>query len=616
MNQDFTGFPLDVHWSDTTLSMTEATQTPPVSTLKTPLDLHYQIAMPRPESHLFEITLQVQGWQLPHLDLKMPVWTPGSYLVREYARHVQEFMAIAGYQVLPWQKCSKNHWRITTEGVSNIVVTYRLYANELTVRTNHLDSTHGYFNGAATFFYIPGYERAPLSLTVTPPHPDWVISTTLPAIADQPNTFAVADFDTLVDSPVEVGKNAIYSFEVQGKPHEWVIWGQGNYNANTLIADTQKIIEVEAEIFGGLPYDRYQFLLHLSNQGYGGLEHKSSCTLNYSRFTFRAVEKYNNFMQLVAHEFFHLWNIKRIRPKALEAFDYDQENYTPSLWFSEGATSYYDVLIPMRAGIYDARTFLKELSKELTRFLTTPGRRIQPLSESSFDAWIKLYRRDANSNNNQMSYYLKGAMVTLLLDLLIRARHQNQRSMDDVLRKMWQTYGIEEVGFSPDQLESVIATVADMDLRSFFYRCLETTDELPFDDFLAPFGLHVATDDVAQLPPFTGISVRAGADSAVVQFVEYGSPGQRAGLDAEDEILALDGLRVTGNQWGDRLQNYQPGDTVEVTFFHRDELRVGLLHLAPPQPTQYRIIPLPKPSPEQEMHLQGWLGVTSAQLRG
>ncbi|MEO1146189.1 MAG: M61 family metallopeptidase [Cyanobacteria bacterium J06638_22] len=596
--------------------MTEATQTPPVSTLKTPLDLHYQIAMPHPESHLFEITLYIQGWRSPHLDLKMPVWTPGSYLVREYARHVQNFSAIANYQVLDWQKCSKNHWRIKTDGISDLVITYRLYANELTVRTNHLDSTHGYFNGAATFFYIPGYEQTPIRLTVTPPHADWTVATTLPAIADQPNTFAIADFDTLVDSPVEVGKSTIYPFEVQGKPHEWVIWGQGNYNINTLIADTQKIIEVESAIFDGLPYDRYQFLLHLSNQGYGGLEHKNSCTLNYSRFTFRSVEKYNNFMQLVAHEFFHLWNIKRIRPKALEAFDYDQENYTPSLWFAEGVTSYYDLLIPMRAGIYNARTFLKELSKELTRFLTTPGRRVQPLSESSFDAWIKLYRRDANSNNNQMSYYLKGAMVTLLLDLLIRSQHHNQRSMDDVLRNMWQTYGTDEIGFSPEQLKAVIESVADMDLHSFFYRCLETTDELPFEDYLAAFGLRLETDDVAQLPPFTGLALRADPGSAVVRFVEYGSPAQRAGLDAEDEILALDGLRVTANQWGDRLQNYQPGDTVEVTFFHRDELRVGLLHLAPPQPTQYHIAPLPKPSEDQESNLRGWLGVTSAQLRG
>lgn len=596
--------------------MTEATQSPPVSVLETPLDLHYQIAMPHPESHLFEITLTIRGWSAPHLDLKMPVWTPGSYLVREYARHVQDFAAIADDRILPWQKCRKNHWRIATDGIRDLTITYRLYANELTVRTNHLDTTHGYFNGAATFFYIPGQEQTPLRLTVVPPSPDWQVATTLPAIANQVNTFAIADFDTLVDSPVEVGTHAVYPFTAQGKPHEFVIWGRGNYDPDHLIADTQKIIDVEAAIFGGVPYERYQFLLHLSNQGYGGLEHKNSCTLNYSRFTFRSVEKYNNFMQLVAHEFFHLWNIKRIRPKALERFDYDQENYTPSLWFSEGVTSYYDLLIPLRAGIYDARTYLRELSKELTRFLTTPGRRVQPLNESSFDAWIKLYRRDANSNNNQMSYYLKGAMVALLLDLLIRSRHDNQRSLDDVMRQMWHTYGQDEIGFTEADLEAVVGAVADTDLRAFFQRCLTTTDELPFDDYLAPFGLHLTPGEVADLPPFTGITLRADGDRPVVRFVEYGSPGQRAGLDAEDEILALDGLRVSGREWGDRLQNFQPGDTVELTFFHRDELRVGVLHLAPPRPTHYHLKPLPKPSPTQESKLKGWLGVTSDQLRG
>jgi len=482
---------------------------------------------------------------------------------------------------LSWEKVSKNHWRVHPNGTSEITLRYRVFANELTVRTNHLDSTHGYFNGAALFFFVPGLERQPIRVTIVPPKPSWNIATTLPAVTGELNTFEAADFDTLVDTPVEIGLHERYEFDVLGKPHEWVIWGTGNYDAADLIRDTTRIVEVEAALFGGLPYDRYLFLLHLSSQGYGGLEHKDSCTLNYERFSFRAKEKYNRFMQLVAHEFFHLWNVKRIRPKALEVFDYESENYTPSLWFCEGTTSFYDLAIPFRAGLYDAKTYLKELSKEITQFLTIPGRKVQSLSESSFDAWIKLYRRDANSNNNQISYYLKGEMVSLLLDFLIRAKHQNRRSLDDVMRLMWQRFGRDEIGFMPEDLEGAIAAVADTDLTDFFHRYLHTTEELPFDDYLKPFGLGLKPDDVSSAPPSLGITTRAENGKTMIQFIETGAPAQQAGLDIGDELLALDGLKVSAEQLGERRQNYRPGDTVQVTVFHQDELRTVPVVLDP-----------------------------------
>ncbi len=610
--------------------MTQATQPTSAPQPQTQVGLHYRVAMPHPESHLFEVTLQITGWHSAApsgdsaslLDLKMPVWTPGSYLVREYARHVQEFGAEADGTPLRWAKLSKNHWQVDPGESTDLTVRYRVYANELTVRTNHLDGTHGYFNGAALFFYIPGYQHLPLRVEVVPPRSTWQITTTLRAISPETakpsavdaRIFEAADFDTLVDCPVEVGEHQLYAFDVLGKPHEFAIWGRGNYEPEHLLEDTRQIIKTESALFGGLPYERYLFLLHLSTQGFGGLEHKDSCTLNYARFAFRSGDRYHRFMQLVAHEFFHLWNIKRIRPKALEVFDYDQENYTPSLWFSEGTTSYYDLAIPLRAGIYNAPTYLKALGKEITRFITTPGRAVQPLSESSFDAWIKLYRRDANSDNNQMSYYLKGEMVTLLLDLLIRDRHQNQRSMDDVMRQMWQRFGKDEVGFTPDDLESVITSVADIDLRHFFQRYLHTTEELPFNEYLAPFGLTLMPDETAHLPPFTGLTLKQDQGRDVVKFVEYDSPAQQAGLDAGDELLALDGLRVTTDQWGDRLKDYAVGDRLHLTFFHQDELRTASLTLAEPRPTSYTLVPVDHPTEAQATALKGWIGIVPDDL--
>lgn len=580
--------------------------------------LAYTVAMPRPESHLFEVMLHVSHWDCEQpLDLKMPVWTPGSYLVREYARHVQHFTAVSELgQSLPWRKLSKNHWQVTVEGQTAITICYQVYANELTVRTNHLDSTHGYFNGAALFFYLPGYDRQPIHLTVIPPIEDWRVITALPRLNQTANTFLAQDFDTLVDSPVEVGQHQQYEFEVSGKPHQLVIWGEGNFAAETLVTDIAKIVQTEERLFGGLPYDRYLFLLHLSSNAFGGLEHKDSCSLIYQRFGFRQRDKYQRFIQLVAHEFFHLWNVKRIRPQALEVFDYDQENYTPSLWFSEGTTSFYDLVIPYRAGIYGIGTYLNLLGQEITRFMTTPGRLVQPLAESSFDAWIKLYRQDAHSPNSQISYYLKGEMVSLLLDLLIRSRHDNRRSLDDVMVQMWQQFGQPEVGFTPEQLEQVITDVAACDLEDFFHRYLHTTEELPFDDYLAPFGLMLTSDPGGEEgPPFLGMTVKHEHGQDVVKFVETGSPAQLAGLDAGDILLAMDGLRVTAEQLTDRLQDYQTGDALRLTFFHHDELRSGQAVLAPPRPTRYQVVPVAKPSPEQQSQFQGWLNVSLSDIQ-
>ena len=592
--------------------MTEATTARPSGLHRTAPSIQYQVAMPQPESHLFEVTLFVKGWQASVLDLKLPVWTPGSYLVREYAKHLQDFSAETGDQGhrLLWRKISKNHWQIETADTSEITVRYCVFANELSVRTNHLDATHGYFNGAALFFFIPGWERQPIRVTVVPPKPDWRVTTPLHSLPGKPNTFEAADFDTLVDSPFEIGTQRLYDFEVRSKPHQLAIWGQGNANPERIIEDTKKIIEVEAQMFGGLPYDRYLFLLHLSSNAFGGLEHKNSCSLIFSRFGFRSQEKYNRFIQLVAHEFFHLWNVKRIRPKALERFNYEQENYTTSLWFCEGTTSYYDMVIPFRAKIYDAKNLLENLSKEITQLQTIPGRKVQPLSESSFDAWIKLYRRDANSNNCQISYYLKGEIVSFLLDLLIRARQGNQRSLDDVMRQMWQRFGMEEVGFTPEQLKDVIESVAQTDLSEFFNRYIDGTDELPFDEYLEPFGLRLSAIAPEEAVPHLGANVNADNGKTMIQFVEAASPAAVAGVNAGDELLAINGWRVTAEQLSDRLKDYHVGDTVELSVFHQDELLTLPVTLGEPRPSRYQIVPVEKPSDSQKQNLIGWLGTS------
>jgi predicted metalloprotease with PDZ domain len=573
------------------------------------VSIRYTVAMPHPQTHLFEVTLTLENWSADVLDLKFPVWTPGSYLVREYVRHLQGFSAMdVKDHSLDWTKVSKNHWQVQTPNHTNFTIGYRIFANELTVRTNHLDITHGYFNPAAMFFRVLGYEQTAIALIIEPPYPTWKISTPLKNLSESPNTFIANTFDELVDSPVEIGTHTLYDFEVLGKPHQLAVWGQGNLNVEQILTDTQKIIEVEADLFGGLPYNSYLFLLHLTANAYGGLEHKAACSLIYSRFGLRNEEGYIKFMSLVAHEFFHLWNVKRIRPKGLEVFNYDQENYTDSLWFCEGTTSFYDLVIPLRAGIYDAHCYLKKVSEAITQLQTTPGRKVQPLSESSFDAWIKLYRPDANSKNAQISYYLKGELVSFLLDLLIRSQGNNVRSLDDVMRQMWKQFGQPEIGFTREQLKSAFETVAGSDLTNFWTNYIDGTAELPFSELLAPFGLELKIETPTPTP-YLGLTAKAEQGNTTIKFVEVGSPAEQAGLEPGDELLAIDGFKVTAEQLGDRIQSYQPGDAIDMTVFHQDVLRQYNIPLGVPIPTHFNVCPVAQPTLEQQSRFREWLGV-------
>lgn len=365
-------------------------------------------------------------------------------------------------------------------------------------------------------------------------------------------------------------------------------------------------------MFGGLPYDRYVFLLHLSASGYGGLEHHNCCSLLYSRFGFRQPDSYHRFMSLVAHEFFHLWNVKRIRPQALHPFDYDQENYVDVLWFCEGVTSFYDLVIPYRAGIYDAKFYLKLLSESITRLQATPGRQTQSLTESSFDTWIKLYRPDANSRNCQVSYYLKGEVVSFLLDLLIR--QQRQRSLDDVMLQLWQTYGQTQQGYTRAQLQAVIESVADMDLTDFWQNYIDGTIELPYAQFLEPFGLEVVADWGEPPIPYLGFTLQKQTEPGQLQFVDVGSPAQQAGLKSGDQLLAIGGFRVQPDQLNQRLQDYQAGDSITITVFHEDQLETHQITLAEPQPKSYTIKPVPQPTTQQNQNFHQWLGIDLRQV--
>jgi predicted metalloprotease with PDZ domain len=599
----------------------------------------YKVAMAQPYNHLFQVQLEFEPEinsefkkgteyeQSTLLILKMPVWSPGSYLVREYAKHLQDFVVVNDLgDRLPWQKISKNQWQIEISSQplesKTIIVSYQIYANELTVRTNHLDRSHGYFNGAAMFMYCEDFcgvsrempREMPRELSrevsyeveIVLPDPSWQIATSLPAVSDLANTFFASNFDILVDSPFEIGIHQRHDFVVLDKPHAWVIWGEGNLNIEKLIEDTKVIIEIEAQLFGGLPYPEYLFILHLSANGYGGLEHRNCCSLIFPRLGFRH-DSYLRFLHLVAHEFFHTWNVKRLKPIELTNFDYEVENYTTSLWFCEGVTSYYDQLIPLRAGLCDRAHYLQQVSESITKLQLTPGRKVQTLAESSFDTWIKLYRPDQNSANSQISYYLKGEIVAMILDLMIRA--QSNSSLDRVMASLWQKYGKEENGFSQVELLAEIELISGCELTNFWQAYLFGTEEIDYNFYFAPFGLTLQTVESSLTGFYTGMTLIGGNGFGVVKYVATDSPAQVAGINLGDELIAIDGIRVTADQFSDRLKLYDYGDKVKLTLFQQDLIWITELELIPPIGDRYILKENNKLTANQLRNLESWLGL-------
>jgi predicted metalloprotease with PDZ domain len=602
--------------------------------------VHYQVGMSQPHSHLYEVEAVFDSVPAGEHVLRMAAWTPGSYLVREYARHVQDLACEAAGAPLAVTKLDKAAWRVTLAAPATLRARYRVYAFELTVRTSHLDGTHGFFNGAPTFVYLDGRQAEPLTLDVLLPD-DWRATTSLtPDGPQQPGRarFVARSFDELVDSPVECGRHELCGFEVADpvtgglRPHRLAIWGRPTVDRDRLLTDVRKIVESAAALFGELPYPDYTFLLLCAPGSRGGLEHSASATLLASPFSFSG-KAYVDFLELVAHEHFHAWNVKRIHPDALGPFDYTREAYTRSLWVMEGVTSYYDRLLVRRSGLEAPKSYLERIAEDVSKLLQTPGRARQSIEESSFDAWIKLYRPDENSVNSTVSYYLKGGLVTLALDLTIRVRSNGARSFDDVLRHLWARYGREGRGFRDADVQAEAEAATGVSLGDCFDKWVRGREEIDLAGALRPFGLELkaelpkdkdrdrdrdrpdkekdkdrdkdASSDVA--PAWLGAGTRTEGGRTWVSHVLDGGAAWRSGLYAGDEILALDGFRVDDKSLRDRIDERKPGEVARLTVFRRDELVEVEVKLSARPRDRISIVPRKDATPEEKARYKAWL---------
>ncbi|TAH08151.1 MAG: M61 family peptidase [Runella slithyformis] len=501
--------------------------------------------MPHPQTHYFEVEMRLNNIAAAtdspkngYIDLKMPVWTPGSYLIREYAKNVEGFQVFGDGKAVKSEKIRKNTWRIFSAD-DHLVVRYRVYAYELSVRTSFLDDAQGYLNGASIFLFHDALKSLPLRLIVQP-YANWTqISTGLKRVADSPAIFEAPNYDVLVDSPVSIGTQQVFSFTASGIPHTVAMSGEAQFDPAKLATDMQKVCETAATVVGEQPCTDYTFLVLNAQQGSGGLEHSNSTTLHVSRNSYANEGSYRGFLSLVAHEYFHLWNIKRIRPMALGPFDYENENYTRLLWVAEGFTSFYQEYILLKAGFRTADVYLEMLANQISGVENKPGNRVQSVAEASWDAWIKYYRPNENSINSTVSYYDKGAVIGGVMNLIILANTKGQRSLDDVMRLLYnEYYKKQKRGFSDEEFQKACEQVAGLPLTDFFQKHIYGTEPLDYNRYLHPVGLAMTDQNANNNTPFLGANT---SNRWLLTSIVRDSPAALAGLNAGDEIVQIDG---------------------------------------------------------------------------
>lgn len=537
--------------------------------------IHYHLKMEKPENHYFQVEVELKDWKKKTLDLHLPVWAPGSYLVREFAKNINLVKAKDEKgNHLKVTKTSKNVWTVQNEKARNFKVFYEVYAFELSVRTSYLDFTHGFVSGSGVFMFTPDLLNKSGKLTIHPHSYFKKVTTALqPAgetlSSDNAVSYDFVNYDELVDSPIEIGNQVEFNFEAAGTNHTVAIYGEGNYNIDRLKEDMAVITTNATAVFGQNPNKKYVFIIHNVTDGQGGLEHTASTVLSVNRWTYQG-EEYLGFLSLVAHEYFHLWNVKRIRPIELGPFNYDQENYTTLLWVMEGFTSYYDELLLLRSGYYSQELFLQKLNGSLNYVEGTLGSRVQPLAHASFDAWIKAYRPNENSSNTTMTYYTRGQLMAAIFDAMIVYESKGQYCLDDFLQALYTKFYVKENrGFTELEFRKELEKWTKQDLSEFWANFIHGTEMPDYDVYFRRVGVEVKLN-MAERPSF-GASITDQGNVVLVRSVRTGSAAENAGLAAGDEILAVEGFRVNSRDLNDLFETVRVGDQFKI-LFSRDKV--------------------------------------------
>lgn len=594
--------------------------------------VRYHVTLPQPHTHYLHVCARLAQPQADGEEFWLPVWLPGSYLVREFARHIVSVRAFCDDSEIAVEKISKNRWRTAAlpNGAQELQIQYTLYARDPSVRSAWLDEERAFFNGSSLFFAFCGHEQRPCQVQLQLPpgkaFRNWQIATTLPVdesadCADGSTCLHAENYHTLIDHPITIAALTRLHYEANGIAHELVISGQHDCDGERLCADLAAICAWQQNLFATpAPFTRYLFLVHASENDYGGLEHRDSSALITPRNdlpwpTMQGTpDSYIRFLGLCSHEYFHAWNIKRLRPAAFTPYDLNTENYTRLLWFFEGFTSYYDDLALVRCERITPDQYLAQISKTLSTVLGGSGRLRQSVAEASFDAWIKLYRPHENAINAQVNYYTKGALIGLALDLRLRAASNGAVSLDCLMRSLWQQYGVNENGVSEQVLFDAVRTTGDKVAAGFgkkishwLQQQVSGHSDTDFDRWLKPFGLKLERATATQ--PAIGAQYRNAAGGICVERVHDGLPAQASGLAANDLLIAADGLRIADvDGFEQLLARKGTGAVLTLHFFRDGRLQTTNLSIGAPHPHTFHIRRRPRLSAGERALQQAWLG--------
>ncbi len=569
--------------------------------------LTFTVSMARPASHYYHVVIRAEGLKGETQDLKMPVWTPGYYRIVDYAKAVKDFRVEDGSgRALAFEKTAKNTWRVRTGKAASFVASYDVYAFTRFVADSYLGDDGGFITPAGLFMHLSGRLKDPATVTIEP-YSDWKqVSTGLDPVPGRANTFTAPDFDTLYDCPILVGNLEILTFEAAGKPHTVAAYDLGSFDRAKFTGDLAKIIEASATLMGELPYRHYTFLI--IGPGGGGLEHLNSTAVTLGPGSLADPLGYERWLSFIAHEYFHLFNVKAIRPFALGPFDYDRENYTDMLWFSEGVTVYYEYMLLNRAGLMSRDRVLERLGSTIATYENAPGRHHQSAALSSLDTWTGFFGRNEHAANTTISYYDIGCGLGVLLDLRIREASKGRASLDDVMRMLYRTFYKEKKrGFTDREFREVCERAAGASLGEIFDVFAATTEKWDYAKYLGAAGLAIDAEPRPSKGPWFGASIQDQNGSAVVSTVELDSPASAAGLSAQDEILAVDGERTNQRSLAGVLAAHKPGDKIKVLYARRGDVKETDVILGTKADPSWKIAPLAGPTAQQKALLEGWL---------
>ena len=564
------------------------------------------LSMEHPATHYYHVVFRVDGLKGDSQDFKMPAWTPGFYRIMDYAKNLVNFAAQDGAgHSLEWSKTAKNTWRVQSHDAASITVSYDVYAFTPFVAESYLDDTRGYITPAGVFLHVAGQIPHPVTLAIQP-YSGWKnVSIGLDPVAGHPNTFSAPDFDLLYDCPILMGNQEVRRFEVRGIPHAVVFEDVPNVDHEKITADLKRMVESAVKIIGEIPYPHYTFLA--IGKGGGGIEHLTSTAMTFNAASLTDPAGYSRWLSFVAHEYFHTYNVKRIRPIALGPFDYDKENYTDMLWVSEGFTVYYEDVILVRAGLMTRDQYFERVQKNIQKYENSPGHLLQSAAESSFDTWIKGMSHGEYIANTTISYYDKGAVLGLLLDLKIRHETGNRRSLDDVMRALYRKYYKERKrGFTDQEFREECDSAAGVPLSELF-EYASTVKDIDYPKYFAYAGLDIDMAPQEQPGAFLGAATQLEDGNLTISSVESDSPAQRGGLMSQDQVLALDGTRVNAKSFDETLKLKKAGDQVKVLVSRRGAIREIPVVLGKKMERSFKIKPVSNPTPIQAEILNAWL---------